>query len=83
MYMYTYIYIYIQMYAYIYIYIYVYIRVYLSRFLLGVYIGIYRVSQNEGYLIGGPHSKYYYQILRHILGSHYSGKPPCFELVWE
>ena len=33
------------------------------------------VSQNKGYLIGGPHNKDYI-ILGSILGSSYFGKPP-------
>ena len=33
------------------------------------------VSQNEGYLFGGPHHKDYY-ILGSILGSPYFGKLP-------
>ena len=34
------------------------------------------VSQNQGYLIGGPYNKDY-SILGSILGSPYFGKLPC------
>ena len=38
------------------------------------------VSQNEGYLLGGPHNKDY-SILGSILGSPYLGKLPCVQLA--
>ena len=41
------------------------------------YVG---VSQNDGYLFGGPHNKDY-SILGTILGSPYFGKLPCI-YIW-